>query len=78
MQEITDLFENSPVIKAELSQIDCRATLCFVEAQLKNKDEARNFSTFFPMKIGRTLPNVNYNYETHEDGSISISMYLEK
>lgn len=78
MQEITDLFENSSVIKAELSQIDCRATLCFVEAQLKNKDEARNFSTFFPMKIGRTLPNANYSYETHEDGSISVSMYLEK
>lgn len=77
-QKITDLFENSSIIKADLSQIDCRETLCFVEAQLKDKDEARKFSAFFPMQIGQTLPNVNYSYENHEDGSVTISMYLEK
>lgn len=76
MQTITDIFENNTAITASLSQIDCRATSCMIDVQHKDSNAANTFAVRFPRTISKIFPSADFHYENHEDGSISMSMYL--
>lgn len=79
MQKLNEVFEsnsNTAIQKASLSQIDCRGTRCLVEVQHKDLSAANAFAKRFPRSISRILPQADFHYENHSDGSISMSMYL--
>ena len=77
-QTITDSFDNIPGIDAQISQIDCRTSQCFVETNLKSQADVNKFTIIFPMKVSGLLSGINYQYTPHEDGSVTVSMYLTK
>lgn len=75
---IAQHLENEEQIKTSLANVDCRATLCRVEASHQDADAAEAFELQFPMRVGKMLPQISYLYEEQNDGSVSMVMYLAR
>ncbi|MGH8520166.1 MAG: hypothetical protein ACREU9_01710 [Gammaproteobacteria bacterium] len=74
---VKQFFEDVEPLQVDLSDVECRSTLCRVEVNYKDA-AADEFALRFPMHVGKALPNITYHYEQHDDGHTSVVMYLAK
>ncbi|ADJ28218.1 hypothetical protein [Nitrosococcus watsonii] len=75
---ITQYLENENQVKANLEDVDCRATLCRVAVNHQDATVAEEFQLQFPMQMAEALPQINYLYEQQADGSVRMVMYLAR
>lgn len=78
---ITDRVQNAFISEelagSQLSNIECRSTLCRIEVQHDNKSQYDQFNLWFPMKIAEYIQSMAGNETTKEaDGKIVSSIFL--
>jgi hypothetical protein len=75
---ITAVFANKSFLDAELSQVQCRSTLCIVEVEHRDSSAVDEFDMEFQMQIGGQLPQTNYTSTQNDDGSVTVTMYMAR
>jgi hypothetical protein len=74
---VTSFFESEAGAKLDLSDLECRKTLCKVE--IKKEESANtnnNLMLLFPMHVGKALSQASFFYEQNDDGSTNVIIYL--
>lgn len=61
-----------------LTNVQCRTTLCVVELDHGDSSSADKFTFEFSTKVGEALPEANYFYNQHDNGSVSVKIYFAR
>lgn len=77
---ITQLFDTTnkeeQSVNSALNNLQCRATVCRAEIVHQDRQSAEEFALRFPQQLAGVLPEVTYQNDIHEDGTVSVVMYL--
>lgn len=77
-QQISSFFDDESNVKTSLSSVECKSSMCFAEVTIENQDAQDMFMLNFPASVGSSLPNISYDTNVNEDGSVSLRMYMAK
>lgn len=75
---ITQALESAEARQTDLSRLECRSTMCLVEANHGDAAAADDFALKFPMQVAQALPEITYYYQPLDDGSVNVLMYLAR
>jgi hypothetical protein len=76
---ITSFFDSEKGANLNVSDIQCRKTLCKVELNKVDQAKAANdLALNFPMHVGQALSQTRYFYEQNDDGTTNVTIYLAR
>jgi hypothetical protein len=76
---VTSFFESGVGENIDLSDIQCRKTLCKVEVNKPNSSGANdNLMLSFPMHVAKELSQAIFFHEQNDDGSTRVTMYMAR
>ena len=76
---ITGFFDSEKGANLNVSDIQCRKTLCKVELNSVDGAQAANdLSLNFPMHVGQALSQARYFHEQNDDGTTNLTIYLAR
>lgn len=76
---ITSFFDSEKGANLNVSDIQCRKTLCKVELNRVDRAKGGNELTLnFPMHVGKALSQARYFHEQNDDGTTNITIYLAR
>ncbi len=76
---VSGFFESEAGSNVDLSDIQCRKTLCKIEINKPSGSGVNdNFMLNFPMHVSKALGHATLFHEQNKDGSTRITMYLAR
>ncbi|MFZ2170310.1 MAG: hypothetical protein WAW61_11810 [Methylococcaceae bacterium] len=76
---ITSFFDSENGANLNVSDIQCRKTLCKVELNRVDGTKAANdLSLNFPAHVGQALSQARYFHEQNDDGTTNLTIYLAR
>jgi hypothetical protein len=76
---VSSFFESEQGAKIDVSDIQCRKTLCKVELNKVDRAKAGNeLALNFPMHVGQALSQARYFHEQNADGTTNVTIYLAR
>jgi hypothetical protein len=58
--------------------MECRSTLCRLEIMHPDRDAAGKFEFLFPIQVAGALPQMSYDHQQFDDGSIRTVIYMAR
>ena len=75
---IADTFASEEFAGADLTNIECRTSLCRVEVLHESMQSVADFDSKWPHKLATVLPNALIDRMELDDGSVSTLIYLAR
>lgn len=75
---IKQTFNSQELAAAEVSNIDCRATLCRVDVHHDNQEKLTAFQSWFPLKVAESLPRLTMDHSEEGEDRFSTVVYLAR
>ena len=73
---ITQALAREELQLTHVVDMECRATLCQLELIHPHLQAATDFTLLFPMELGEVLPQMHYDQQQFNDGSIRMVIYM--
>jgi hypothetical protein len=75
---IAQVLTSQELAQTVVSDIECRTTVCRLEVEHADTQEADQFALIFPMHVGGVLPQMRYFHQQLTDGYIHTVIYLAR
>lgn len=78
VETISTFFADSSDLAIDLKDVECRSTMCRIEAEFESTDAVEDFNLRFPLHVGTELPQATYENIQRDDGSIVVRAYMAR